>query len=99
MANTVDGKPRARATVCAATAPTAKVGAAHTIQPPFLQRQYEQQARGFSEQRLRTAYAALVRLDSDLKGGSAAAYASPFMAIQRWILDTCGALPGVDPRV
>ena len=78
---------------------TAKVGAAHTIQPPFLQRQYEQQARGFSEPRLRTAYAALVRLDSDLKGGSAAAYASPFMAIQRWILDTCGALPGVDPRV
>lgn len=78
---------------------TAKVGAGHTIQPPFLQRQYEQQARGFSEPRLRTAYAALVRLDSDLKGGSAAAYASPFMAIQRWILDTCGALPGVDPRI
>jgi hypothetical protein len=49
---------------------TAKVGAAHTIQPPFLQRQYEMQARGFSESRLRTAYAALVRLDSDLKGGS-----------------------------
>lgn len=78
---------------------TAKVGASHSIQPPFLQRQYEAQARGFSEARLRTAYAALVRLDSDLKGGSAAAYASPFMAIQRWILDTCGALPGVDPRV
>ncbi|MBL9102115.1 MAG: DNA polymerase III subunit delta [Myxococcales bacterium] len=78
---------------------TAKVGAAHTIQPPFLQRQYEQQARGFSEGRLRTAYAALVRLDSDLKGGSAAAYASPYMAIQRWILDTCAAMPGVDPRV
>jgi DNA polymerase-3 subunit delta len=78
---------------------TAKVGAGHTIKPEFLQRQYESQARGFSEARLRTAYAALVRLDSDLKGGSAAAYASPFMAIQRWILDTCGALPGVDPRV
>lgn len=78
---------------------TAKVGASHSIQPPFLQRQYENQARGFSEARLRTAYAALVRLDSDLKGGSAAAYASPFMAIQRWILDTCAAMPGVDPRV
>lgn len=78
---------------------TAKVGASHTIQPPFLQRQYESQARGFSEARLRTAYAALVRLDGDLKGGSAAAYASPFMAIQRWILDTCSAMPGVDPRV
>jgi DNA polymerase-3 subunit delta len=67
--------------------------------PPFLIRPLESQARGFSEPRLRAAYAALVRLDGDLKGGSHAAYASPYMALQRWILDTCRSLPGVDPRV
>ena len=66
--------------------------------PPFLARQLEAQARGFPEARLRAAYAALVRLDQDLKGGSHVAYASPYMALQRWILDTCRALPGVDPR-
>lgn len=67
--------------------------------PPFLIRPLEAQARGFDESRLRSAYAALVRLDHDLKGGSYVAYASPYMALQRWILDTCRALPGVDPRV
>jgi DNA polymerase-3 subunit delta len=78
---------------------TAKVGNAEATRlPPFLLRQLESQARGFSESRLRTAYAALVRLDSDLKGGSHVAYASPMMALQRWILDTCRAIPGVDPR-
>lgn len=66
--------------------------------PPFIARGYESQARGFTEPRLRTAYASLVRLDHDLKGGSHAAYASPMMALQRWILDTCRALPGVDAR-
>jgi DNA polymerase-3 subunit delta len=78
---------------------TAKVGGPDAIKlPPFLLRGLESQARGFSEPRLRTAYASLVRLDRDLKGGSHAAYASPMMALQRWILDTCRALPGVDPR-
>ena len=79
---------------------TAKVGGpgAFGTMPPFVTRQFETQARGFSEARLRTAYAALVRLDSDLKGGSYVAYATPFMALQRWILDTCRALPGVDAR-
>ena len=81
---------------------TAKVNpgrvAEATKLPPFLARQLEAQARGFSEPRLRTAYASLVRLDQDLKGGSHVAYASPYMALQRWILDTCRALPGVDPR-
>ncbi|MCY1007290.1 hypothetical protein OV079_17350 [Nannocystis pusilla] len=66
--------------------------------PPFLVRGLEAQARGFSEPRLRSAYAALVRLDQDLKGGSHVAYASPYLALQRWILDTCRALPGVDAR-
>lgn len=82
---------------------TAKVNAGRVAEatklPPFLARQLESQARGFNEARLRTAYASLVRLDQDLKGGSHVAYASPFMALQRWILDTCRALPGVDPRV
>ncbi len=78
---------------------TAKVGGPDAIKlPPFLLRQLETQARGYSELRLRTAYASLVRLDHDLKGGSHVAYATPFMALQRWILDTCRALPGVDAR-
>jgi DNA polymerase-3 subunit delta len=78
---------------------TAKVGGAEAVKlPPFLLRQLETQARGYTEARLRTAYASLVRLDSDLKGGSHVAYATPFMALQRWILDTCRALPGVDAR-
>lgn len=78
---------------------TAKVGGPEAIKlPPFLLRGLESQARGFSEARLRTAYASLVRLDRDLKGGSHAAYASPMLALQRWILDTCRALPGVDAR-
>ncbi len=78
---------------------TAKVGGPDAIKlPPFLLRGLESQARGFSEPRLRTAYAALVRLDRDLKGGSHVAYATPMMALQRWILDTCRAMPGVDAR-
>ncbi len=66
--------------------------------PPFLVRKIESQARGFSMDRLRAAYAGLARLDYDLKGGSHIAYASPYLALQRWILETCGALPGVDAR-
>ena len=78
---------------------TAKVGGADAIKlPPFLLRGLESQARGYTEARLRTAYASLVRLDRDLKGGSHVAYATPLMALQRWILDTCRALPGVDAR-
>ncbi|MBK9755704.1 MAG: DNA polymerase III subunit delta [Nannocystis sp.] len=78
---------------------TAKVGGPEAIKlPPFLLRGLESQARGFNEARLRTAYASLVRLDRDLKGGSHVAYASPMLALQRWILDTCRALPGVDAR-
>lgn len=65
---------------------------------PFAVRKLEEQAAGFDERRLRAAYAGLARLDADLKGGSKLAYESPYMAIQRWVLDTCLALPGVDPR-
>lgn len=66
---------------------------------PFAVRKLEEQAAAFDERRLRAAYAGLARLDGDLKGGSKLAYESPYMAIQRWVLDTCQALPGVDPRV
>jgi DNA polymerase-3 subunit delta len=61
-------------------------------------RKLQEQARGFDEARLRAAYAGLARLDSDLKGGSKLAYETPYLALQRWVLDTCGALPQVDPR-
>ena len=60
-------------------------------------RKLQDQARGFDERRLRAAYAGLARLDHDLKGGSKLAYESPYIALQRWVLDTCGALPQVDP--
>jgi DNA polymerase-3 subunit delta len=63
----------------------------------FVLRKLQDQARGFDERRLRAAYAGLARLDSDLKGGSKLAYESPYMALQRWVLDTCGVLPQVDP--
>ncbi len=67
-------------------------------QKPFIVRKLQEQARGFDSHRLRAAYSGLARLDHDLKGGSRVAYASPYLALQRWILDTCGALHGVDPR-
>jgi DNA polymerase III subunit delta len=65
---------------------------------PFAVRKLQQQAGSFDEERLRAAYAGLARLDADLKGGSKLAYESPYIALQRWVLDTCGALPLVDPR-
>lgn len=64
---------------------------------PYAVRKLQEQAAGFDERRLRAAYAGLARLDSDLKGGSKLAYMSPYMALQRWVLDTCAALPSVDP--
>lgn len=66
---------------------------------PFAVRKLEEQAGSFDERRLRAAYAGLARLDGDLKGGSKLAYETPYMALQRWVLDTCQVLPGVDPRV
>lgn len=66
---------------------------------PFAVRKLKQQAARFDERRLRLAYAGLARLDSDLKGGSKLAYESPYIALQRWILETCGAMRGVDSRV
>lgn len=67
--------------------------------PPFVAKKLASQARGFSETRLRRAYAGLARLDRDLKGGSAAVARAPYVALQRWILDVCDALPGAAARV
>lgn len=67
--------------------------------PPFVARKLASQAQGFSEARLRRAYAGLARFDRDLKGGSPAVARAPYVALQRWILDVCGALPGVAPRI
>jgi DNA polymerase-3 subunit delta len=66
--------------------------------PPFVARKLRAQAQGFDERRLRLAYAGLARLDSDLKGGSQVAARSPRLALERWILDVCGGVPGTDPR-
>jgi DNA polymerase-3 subunit delta len=67
--------------------------------PPFVARKLAGQARRFDEVRLRRAYAALCRFDRDLKGGSYSVVRGPYVALQRWILDVCGSLPGVAPRV
>jgi DNA polymerase-3 subunit delta len=66
--------------------------------PGFVARKLVDQARGFSLPRLRDAFAALVRLDGDIKGGSFVASKSPELAVERWILDACAALPGVARR-
>jgi len=67
--------------------------------PPFVARKLRSQAQGFDEGRLRRAYAGLARFDRDLKGGSPAVARAPYVALQRWILDVCDALPGASPRV
>ncbi len=66
--------------------------------PPFVAKKLATQARGFDETRLRRAYAGLSKLDGDLKGGAFSATKSPYLALQRWILEVCDALPGVAPR-
>lgn len=79
---------------------TAKVsGIAAAGVPPFVARKLEAQARRWSEARLRRALSGLARLDRDLKGGSPAVARAPYLALQRWILDACDALPGTNPRV
>jgi DNA polymerase-3 subunit delta len=67
--------------------------------PPFVAKKIATQVRGFDERRLRRAYAALARLDRDLKGGSFAVVREPFVALQRFILDACDALPNTAARV
>lgn len=62
---------------------------------PFAVRKLQEQARGFRAEQLQRAYAGLARMDADLKGGSRLAYHSPYTLLQRWVLETCGALEGV----
>jgi DNA polymerase-3 subunit delta len=66
--------------------------------PPFVARKLLDQARRFSEERLRRAFAALVRLDGDLKGGSFVVSKAAELGMERWILEACNALPGVARR-
>jgi len=66
--------------------------------PPFLAQKVVEQARQFSSARLHRAFAALVRLDGDLKGGSHVTQKAPAIAIERWILDACDVLVAVAPR-
>ena len=62
---------------------------------PFAVRKLEEQSRAFSDEDLQRAYASLATLDLQFKGGSKVAYHSPYLVLQRWILETCGALPYV----
>lgn len=69
--------------------------------PPFIASKYETQLRNFSAARLEVAFTGLCRIDAQLKGGTRARYVaskSALLTLQRWVLDTCGALPGTAPR-
>jgi DNA polymerase-3 subunit delta len=66
--------------------------------PPFVARKLVDQARRFAPDRLRRAFASLVRFDGDLKGGSYVVQRSPELALERWILESCDALPKVARR-
>lgn len=66
--------------------------------PPFVAKKLAAQARGFDEARLRRAYAGLARLDRDLKGGAFSVTKSPYLGLQRWILEVCDALPSIASR-
>lgn len=69
--------------------------------PPFIARKYDEQVRNFDAQRLRTAYEGLAAIDAQIKGATRARYVaskSAMLVLQRWVLETCGALPGVAHR-
>lgn len=66
--------------------------------PPFIASKLVEQARQFGPDRLRRAFAALVRLDGDLKGGSYVVNHAPELALERWILESCDALGAVARR-
>jgi DNA polymerase-3 subunit delta len=65
---------------------------------PFAVGKLVEQARNFDLDLLTRAHAGLARLDDDLKGGSRLTANVPYLALQRWILDTCSALPSTSPR-
>lgn len=62
---------------------------------PFAVRKLQEQSQAFSGLELQRAYASLADLDLQFKGGSKLAYLSPYLVLQRWILQACGAMPGV----
>ncbi len=65
--------------------------------PSHAARKATQNARRFDEARLRRAYASLAHIDAALKGavpGRKIASRDPALLLQRWILETCDALPG-----
>lgn len=62
---------------------------------PFAVRKLQEQCQAFSGLELQRAYASLAELDLQFKGGSKLAYLSPYLVLQRWILQACGAMPGV----
>ncbi|MCB9712620.1 MAG: DNA polymerase III subunit delta [Myxococcales bacterium] len=66
--------------------------------PPFVARKLAGQAQRFDEARLRRAYAGLARFDRDLKGGAHSVVKAPYLALQRYILDVCAALPDTAAR-
>jgi DNA polymerase-3 subunit delta len=66
-------------------------------QKPFLVGKLVRQAQAFKVAELEMIYTALMELDASFKGGSAAAQASPLLAIQRWVLLACGELADVEP--
>ncbi|MEX1364485.1 MAG: DNA polymerase III subunit delta [Nannocystaceae bacterium] len=66
--------------------------------PPFVARKLAGQAQRFDETRLRRAYAGLARFDRDLKGGAHSVVKEPYLALQRFILDVCAALPDTAAR-
>lgn len=57
--------------------------------PAFVAHRLQDQARRFGKAALCRAMRGLESLDGDLKGSSYIAGASPRMALQRWVLDTC----------
>ena len=65
--------------------------------PGHAARKTVQNARRFDEARLRRAYASLAHIDASFKGAAAGrkiAQRDPALLLQRWILETCDALPG-----
>lgn len=90
-----------RSIAVARFAPPSEIGARLGV-PPFIAKKYAAQARRFDEARLARAYAALSRLDAEFKGGepgSKLASQSPFLVLQRFVLDVCGAMPGTQARI
>jgi DNA polymerase-3 subunit delta len=67
--------------------------------PPFIARKVVDQAARATEENLRRAHLGLAALDLQLKGSAAGArlaQQAPMLQLQRWVMNVCGVLPGVD---